>query len=78
MLLGFGVLVDYSQQYIDLGVNIPVSEAICTYIILMEVGSIIENLGAINPQIVPSKLKSYFLKLTDQSTGKEDEEDVKN
>lgn len=60
----FGVLVDYSQAYLDLGVNIPVAISICAYICLMEVGSIIENVTAINPEIMPEKLKEYFQKLS--------------
>lgn len=59
----FGVLIDYAQGYLDLGVNIPVAVTICTYIVLMEIGSIIENVCAINPEIMPDKLKAYFSKL---------------
>lgn len=58
-----GILIDYAQKYFDLGVNIPVTTAICSYIILMECGSIIENLGKINPNIVPEKLRECFGKL---------------
>lgn len=59
----FGILVDYAQMYVDLGVNIPMANAICGYIILMEIGSIIENVCQINPDILPDKLKCYFKKL---------------
>ena len=59
----FGVLVDYGQQYIDIGVSVPVASAICGYIILMECGSIIENIGAINPEIVPEGIRNLFSKL---------------
>lgn len=60
----FGVLVDYAQTLIDIGVTIPVATAICTYIILMEIGSIIENLSEINPDLIGEKLKQYFSKLS--------------
>ena len=60
----FGVLVDYSQTFIDLGVTIPIALPICAYIILMEIGSIIENVCIINPHIMPTKLKQYFKKLS--------------
>ncbi len=60
----FGILVDYAQTVVDLGVTIPVASAVCTYIILMEAGSIIENLCLINPEIMPDKLRSYFSKLS--------------
>lgn len=61
----FGVLVDYAQGYVDIGINIPVALSICAYICLMEIGSIIENVTAINPSIMPNKLKSYFKKLSE-------------
>lgn len=61
----FGVMVDYGQQFIDLGITVPVASAICGYIILMECGSIIENIGAINPEIVPENLRQLFGKLAD-------------
>ena len=59
-----GVLTDYAQGFLDLGVTVPVTLAICAYICLMEIGSIIENICAINPEIMPQKLMSYFAKLT--------------
>lgn len=59
----FATLVDYAQVYIDLGVTVPVTSGVCVYIVLMEIGSTIENISAINPEIIPDKLKSYFRKL---------------
>ena len=59
----FGVLVDYAQAYIDLGVTVPIAGMVCGYIILMECGSIMENLGKINPKFVPKKIKECFSKL---------------
>ena len=60
----FAFLVDYAQQFIDIGVSIPVAVTVCTYIVMMEIGSIIENVCSINPEIMPEKLKSYFIKLS--------------
>ena len=59
----FSVLVNETQKFFDLSINLPIINAICSYIILMECGSIIENIGSINPQIVPEKIKGYFDKL---------------
>lgn len=59
----FGALVDYTQTFMDIGITVPVATPICVYIVLMECGSIIENIGAINPEIVPQKMKSYFDKI---------------
>ena len=61
----FAVLVDYAQTLLDLGVNVPITIAVCTYIILMECGSIIENVGKITPDIVPEKMRQYFSKLSE-------------
>ena len=58
MILGF--LVDHAQGYIDLGITVPVAAAVCVYICLMEITSIIENVCKINPQIVPDKLVALF------------------
>lgn len=66
LCITFGVLVDFTQGFLDIGITVPVASAICTYIVLMECGSIIENIGAINPEIVPNKLKSYFSKINDK------------
>ena len=66
-----GVLADYAQTMVDLGVNVPLASAICAYIILMEIGSIIENISIINPDIMPDKMKAYFQKLN--SSNKEGE-----
>lgn len=60
----FGALVDYAQTFLDLGVNIPIAISVCAYICIMEIGSIIENVCAINPEIMPDKLKDYFSKLS--------------
>lgn len=59
----FGVLVDYAQTFVDLGVTVPIAGMVCTYIILMECGSIMENLGKINPKIIPQKIREHFGKL---------------
>ena len=60
LCIALGMYADYAQQYIDLGVTIPISGAICAYIALMEIGSIVENLARINPEIVPEKIRKYF------------------
>ena len=69
-----GVLVDFTTQYIDIGVDLKVTIPICAYIIIMEIGSIIENIGKINPDIVPEKLRECFYKLKIENCKKEDEQ----
>lgn len=63
LVIVFGCLVDYAQTYVELGVTVPVAASVCAYIILMEIGSIIENVCVINPNILPEKIKEYFEKL---------------
>ena len=60
----FAVLVDYTQGYLDLGITIPLTVAVCGYIVVMEIGSIIENVCTINPEILPHEMKKYFSKLS--------------
>lgn len=64
LCVAFGALVDYTQTLVDIGVNVPVAVSVCVYIILMEIGSVIENICAINPDILPDKIKSFFSKLS--------------
>lgn len=60
LCIALGVLIQYAEGYLDLGINLPVAAAICTYIVLMEIGSALENIGAINPELVPSKLRAII------------------
>ena len=60
MCVALGILIQYAEGYLDLGINLPVAAAICTYIVLMEIGSAIENIGAINPDLVPAKLRKII------------------
>ena len=65
LCMGFGALIEFTQTLVDIGVHVPIAIPICAYIILMEIGSVIENVCAINPEILPAKIKSYFSKLGD-------------
>lgn len=60
LCIALGILIQYAEGYLDLGINLPVAAAICTYIVLMEIGSALENIGAINPELVPSKLRAVI------------------
>jgi phage-related holin len=63
LIIALGVLVDYAQGYLDIGVTVPVAGAVCAYICLMEIGSGIENICKINPDILPEKITSLFVGL---------------
>lgn len=73
LLIVLGVIGEYGMRYIDLGITIPLLATFCSYISLMEIGSIIENIGQIDPRIVPSFIKKYFAKIIDESEVKEND-----
>lgn len=51
LCVGFGVLCEQCFPLVGVTVNIPIVSTICVYIVLMETGSIVENLAAISPNI---------------------------
>ena len=61
-VMALGWLVEYAQRFVDLGIGmtVPVGGAACGYIILMEIGSSLENLCETNPEIMPDKLCKMF------------------
>lgn len=68
-VLALGFLMDYAQNYVDLGVTVPVGAAACVYIVLMECGSIIENVCQADPELMPNKLCEMFgVRLSEQKT----------
>lgn len=75
LALVFGYAVDYAQDIMGLTYEIPIFEVICIYIFIMECGSIIENIGSINPNVIPTSVRKYFKKLQQniETDGKEEE-----
>ena len=71
-LMLFGILVDYSVNYIDIGLNVKVTYAFAVYILLMEIGSIIENIHQLNPNILPENITKYFSKLNGKGDNSND------
>lgn len=69
ILIGTAVLLDYCQSFANLGVTIPLTFSTCVYIIIMELGSMIENVGKINDKAVPPTLRKFFEKLSDKENG---------
>lgn len=47
----FAFLCEYAVQYIHLGVEIPLVVAVCGYIIIMEIISVLENIVEVNPEL---------------------------
>lgn len=55
-----GVIITLGQGWLELPFSINIMPAICGYVILTEVVSIIENIAEINPNILPDKLKAII------------------
>lgn len=53
-------IVEHAQQWIDLGVTVPLIVPACVYICVTEIASIIENIGELNPELNGTKLLSMF------------------
>lgn len=60
LCLVLGVVLNFAQRYMDLGITIPVYQSISVYIALMEAGSVIENVCKANPNMVPEKLRAVL------------------
>lgn len=60
MLVALAYLIDYAQKFVDLGFRVPIAAGVCVYIILMELGSIIENIGKINPDLLPNQIRKVL------------------
>lgn len=55
-------IVDYGLlSSLDIGIDAPIYETVCAYIVVMELVSVFENVAQVNPQL--GKLRSLF-KLT--------------
>lgn len=52
--------IDFEMNHIDLGFNVAITPLVTTGIVLIELSSIIENIGEINPGIKASKLLQIF------------------
>ena len=57
--VAFGILVDYSLPIIGVTISFSMFSALVIYVVLMESGSIIENVGVISPAL-GAKLSSLF------------------
>lgn len=51
MCVAFGIICEISFPLVGINIKIPIVSTICIYIVLMETGSIVENLIVISPNI---------------------------
>lgn len=68
MAVLFGFLCEYTMQFVDLGFTIPVGSAVCAYIILTEIMSILENLGELSPELKDKKFMKLFASVDNSLT----------
>lgn len=62
MAVGLLAATDYYLPIVGVNVDVSFSAIGCAYFVLMEIGSIIENIGAINPELL-GPLNKIFAKL---------------
>lgn len=55
-----GVLINYAENLMTLPFDVDLVPIICTYAVITEVVSIIENISKINPDLLPDKLKELI------------------
>lgn len=70
LLMGLSIGGEYAAEVADLGFTIPLSTFVGSYIILMELVSILENIIDINPEL-SSFIKPYLNKYKDIKKDKE-------
>ena len=62
MVIVLAVLIDAACVHLELGFDAPILPVVCAYVVLMEIASILENLGEINPELANSPVFSIFKK----------------
>lgn len=55
-----GIAINYAESYLTLPFGVDLVPVICTYAIITEVVSIVENISKINHDILPKKLKALI------------------
>lgn len=55
-----GIVINYAETILTLPFSVNLVPVICTYAIVTEVFSIIENISKINPDILPEKIKDLI------------------
>lgn len=56
----FGCLCEYAISYLDLGFYMGIQDAVCIFIIITEIVSILENLGKISPELASTSFMQIF------------------
>lgn len=56
----FGCLCDWAMSFVDLGFTLPIQQAVCVFIVLTEIVSVLENLGKISPELADTRFMQIF------------------
>lgn len=74
LVIAFTIVLDYGQSYLNLGFNIPLTNAVCIFICLTECVSFLENVQDLNPSLKDNKFMSIFkINSNNDSANKGDE-----
>lgn len=65
LIIIFAIYVKKGIIYLNVEIPFNPITLVCTYIILMECISIIENIGSMNNKCIPPKLSGFFKKLSE-------------
>ena len=64
----FAFLCEYAVNYLEMGIHLPMVIGVCSYLVLMETISILENLIELNPRL--GKFFAKYLKKLKEGTEK--------
>lgn len=59
----FSAYAEHSMDMLNINVGFSIFKIVCSYLIIMECISIIENLGKMNPNVFPQKISKFFEKI---------------
>lgn len=65
LILALALLLEHGQQYIHIGITIPIVAPVCGYIAIMETLSVLENAQALNPELAGSGIFKIFVNSSD-------------
>lgn len=68
MAVALAFAADYGLPELGIPLDVHIAGLCCTYLVLMELGSIVENIGKINPELV-GPLNKIFAKLRGDNNG---------
>ncbi len=62
LVIVLAAFIDVACEHLELGFDTPILAVTCGYVVLMEVASILENIGEMNPDLANSPVFSIFKK----------------